>query len=161
MPSQNAILETQYELNRINGPLGLKHSIGTKSQRQSTLAMVATYDFAVLGGAVGSVNLLDCDGKAATLPKGAIITMCIIDIITTFTSGGSATVALGSGVATNDLKAATAFGSYTAGLLTGIQTGATSTAIKLTADGTMSATIAVAALTAGKCNVVVEYVVSI
>ena len=121
----------------------------------------AVYDFSVLGGAVSTVSLRDASDTsvAAKLPKGAIVRDCIIDVITAPTSGGSATIALGTGASTTDLKAATAIASYS-GLHACVPVGTAASAIKLTSDQTMSATIATAALTAGKIYVVVHYELS-
>lgn len=123
---------------------------------ESPNVLKAVYDFSVLGGAIGSVNLVDDLGNAAKLPLGAIITRTFIDVITAPTSGGSATVALTAQTA-GDLKAALAIASLT-GLVEGLQTGAISAAVKLTADRQLLATIATAALTAGKFNLFVHYV---
>lgn len=136
------------------------YKVGTQIMRLTKKTLVATYDFAVLGGAVSTVNLKGIYGSNVVIPKGAIVTSCIIDVITALTSGGLATVALGTGQAGNDLKAALAFDSYTA-LVAGVPVGSAATSIKMTADRTMTATIATAALTAGKINVLVEYYVSI
>lgn len=120
----------------------------------------AKYDFAVQGGAVGAVTLLDVStGKAAVLPKGAIVRDCLIDVITPGTTSASGTMALGTGQATNDLKAALAAASYT-GLVACVPVGTAASAIKLTADRTMSGTIATGALTAGKWYVIVHYEMS-
>jgi hypothetical protein len=118
----------------------------------------ALYDFSVSGGAVGAISLLDENGKAAVIPNKAIITDSMIDVITAPTSGGSATIALGANT-TTDLKAATAIASYT-GIVAGVPVGTAATAVKTTADRTVTATIAVAALTAGKFYVMVEYILS-
>jgi hypothetical protein len=115
--------------------------------------VVATYDFAKHGGAVGTVTLDD-----AVLPDNAIITQVWIDVITAPTSGGAATIALTAQSAA-DLKAATAIASYT-GVVAGVPVGTAATAIKLTAERIVTATIATAALTAGKLKVFVEYIQS-
>jgi hypothetical protein len=51
----------------------------------------AKYDFTVQGGAVGAVNLLDEEGNVAKLPDNAIITNCIIDVVTAPTSASTPT----------------------------------------------------------------------
>jgi hypothetical protein len=120
----------------------------------------SVYSFAVQGGAIGALSLLDDLGNSAILPPNAIIIRSFSNWTTAVTSGGSATIALGSGAAANDLKAATAISSYT-GLLEGIPTGTTAAAIALgtTALGYQtSLTIATAALTAGVGSVYVWYV---
>jgi len=163
MPTQQALLDLQFDFNSLKDAQSHKHNIGTKMARQQKLAMVATYDFAVQGGAVGAITLLDANtGKPAVLPKGAVITSAIIHTLTNASTGSSPTIAVGTGQAANDLKAATASSSYaTSALLAGIPVGSAATAVVLTADSTMSITIAVAALTAGKFNVLVEYFLSI
>jgi len=109
------------------------------------------YDFAVNGGAVGTVNL------PVAIPVGSIIRHVYIDVITTLTSAGSATVALGI-VAAGDTRAATAIASLTAGsLLDGIPDGTASTMLRTTAASGLIVTIAVADLTAGQFRVVVDY----
>lgn len=118
------------------------------------------WDFAVDGGAVGQINLKDDKGNIIVLPVGAIVTKCYLDIITTLTSGGSATIAVGS-QASGDLKAATAVASYSAGLLASDAVGTVATMKKIaTSDKPLRLDIAVAALTAGKAKVFVEFVLS-
>lgn len=109
----------------------------------------ATYDFAVHGGAIGTINL---DLK---LPDNAIIYGGMFDVLTDPTSGGSATVALGLNT-TTDLKGATAIASIT-GLVALVPVMTAGTAVKLTAERQLKVTIATAALTAGKFNVFLYY----
>lgn len=164
MPTQNTILNVQNDFDNLATAQDQRHMMGTKMMRQMKLAMVAQYDFANVnqGGAIGAITLIDQNtGKAAQLPKGAVISFALIHILTTLTSGGSATIAVGTGQAANDLKAATAVASYSAGLLAAVPVESAATAIIMAADGTMSMTIATAALTAGKFNVLVEYIMSI
>lgn len=118
----------------------------------------ATYDFAVDGGAVGLIT--PAVGANYILPSGSIILGGIIDIVTTFTSGGSATIAVGTsaGSAANSLKAALAVASWTAGLLAVIPVFTAATMVKLTADGTITLTVATAALTAGKAEIKLLYI---
>lgn len=118
--------------------------------------MKCVYDFSVLGGAVGTIGLLDDLGNKAILPANAIITRAFIKGVTALTSGGAATVAVEVEAAA-DLRAATAFGSVT-GLLEGVPVGSAATMVTLTAQRQVSAVIAAAALTAGKFNVYLEFV---
>lgn len=117
----------------------------------------AVYDFSVLGGATSAINLNDADGAPATLPDNAVITNVTIEGITDNTSGGSATVALGyTGQATAFL-AATAFDNALWNV-NAVTSGAPTVAVgKTTAPVFIVATIAVAALTAGKWQVWIEY----
>ena len=119
----------------------------------------ATYDFAVDGGAVGLIT--PAVGANYILPSGSIILGGVIDITTALTSGGSATIAVGlsagaSGAAA--LKAATAVASWTAGLMAIIPLFAAANMIKMTAEGTITLTVAVAALTAGKFEAKLLYI---
>lgn len=100
------------------------------------------YDFSVHGGAVGTITL------PLKVPDNAIITECIVDVLTDPTSGGSATIALGLNT-TTDLLAATAIASVT-GIVVAKEQAA---AFKLTAERNLQITIATAALTAGKLAV--------
>lgn len=114
----------------------------------------ARYSFAVDGGAVGLITLAQSD----VIPKNAIIIGGgILDATTAFTSGGSATVAAGTsaGSSASSLLAATAVASMT-GLLALVPTNAVP--IRLSADGTITLTVAVAALTAGIADITVPYI---
>lgn len=106
-----------------------------------------TYDFAKKGGAVSAITL------PLALPTGAVLTRAFVKTVTPPTSGGSATIALAvGGIA---LKAATAYNAapFVGGGDCGITSGTlTSAATALTL------TIAVAALTAGVLDIIVEYV---
>lgn len=149
--------EKRYVFNRMNA-LSIKHSLGNELNNVKSVVK-AQYSFAVSGGAVGVINLLDADGKSITLPSKAIITGGYIDIITAMaSSGGTGTIALGanSGV---DLKAAVDADTLS-GIVAIIPVGSAATAVKLTADRVLIATVAVEALTAGKFNLFLEYVLS-
>lgn len=113
----------------------------------------AHYDFAVDGGAVGDIAL-----RGQKIPQGAIITDVLIDVDTVLTSGGAATVALKAESAA-DLNAADAI-SGAPWSSTGAKRGdltATTAPVKTTAERTVTATVAAAALTAGKFSVIVSY----
>ncbi len=119
----------------------------------------AIYDFSVDGGAVGTIYLKDAFGEKAMLPSGALIKKVIIHVETALTSGGLATISVGSEAAA-DLKAATAVASYSlAANLDGVPDGAAANIVRLTADKQIQIAVAVAALTAGKLHVFVDYVV--
>ena len=104
------------------------------------------YDFAKLGGAVSAITLTGC-----AVPTGAVISRVFFNPITTVTSSGSATIAVAiGGVA---VKAATAFdnAAYTAKSLL------YSTGAPTTTSAAATVTVATAALTAGKFELVIEY----
>ncbi len=157
--SSSEVGSAEHKLNQASPGAMAETQLGTTLFREQVHTLKAVYDFAKQGGAVGTVSLLGPDGKAAVLPKGAIVRDCLIDVLTAPTSGGSPTIALGTGQTGTDLKAATAIASYT-GLVVCIPIGTAATAIKLTADRTSTATIATAALTAGKFNVLIHYELS-
>lgn len=137
---------------------------------------VATYD--VTGGDSGAIG---AHGLGVHIPDNAIITRAWVDVVTTFADGAtdSATIAL-SVQAADDLVAAIAISNATnvwdAGVrgtkagafaldgnaLTQIAMGAAQAGamIKTTAIREITATVATAALTAGKMHVYVEYHVS-
>jgi hypothetical protein len=109
------------------------------------------YDFAVHGGAVSSIAIADLK-----LPNKAIIHSGYVNVITPLTSGGSATIALGLGVAATKtaILNATAVASWSAGLLAlntlPIQIGSNT-------PNNLIVSVAVAALTAGKFELYLSY----
>lgn len=113
------------------------------------------YDFADLGGAEGAITLTADDDAALTIPDNAVITRVTLSALTSATSGGAATIALGYTGATTAFLSATAYnnGEFTAGAVTAL-----TAAHKTTAQVSVIATVAGAALTAGKFNVFVEYI---
>ncbi|MFD6069435.1 hypothetical protein [Amycolatopsis lurida] len=119
------------------------------------------YDFAVDGGAVGTITLRSAGGASLgnVIPAGSVITGGYLEVDTAVTSGGAATLAVNSEGA-GDLVAATVVSGApwsTTGRksLTPAFTGASS--VKTTAARSLTVSPAVAALTAGKFRVVVFY----
>lgn len=116
---------------------------------------VAEYDFAVDGGAVGSINTR---GGAATLggvvPAGSVVTGGYIEVDTPVTSGGAATLGVTVEAASDTQAAVVITGApwSTAGRKN-IAFGG----VKTTASRTPKVEVAVAALTAGKFRVVLFY----
>lgn len=151
----------EFQLNQASPGAMRAQRLGTALIKRREHSLKCVYDFSVKGGAVSTINLVDDQGQACVIPKNAIVRDVLVDVLTTPTSGGSATIALGSGqgASTTDLKAALAFGSWT-GLVAGIPIGTAATAIKMTADNKPTVTIATAALTAGKLNVHIKYQIS-
>ena len=109
------------------------------------LSVRADYDFATHGGGIGTIAL------DAELPLDAIVTNVKSDIITPFTSGGAATIAIVRGA--QELMAALA---YNDAGLTGIDDHAVGN-VKITAAGAIGFVIADFALTAGKGSFIIEY----
>lgn len=115
-----------------------------------------TYSFAVDGGAIATLT----PTNSPTVPIGAIILGGVIDVTTTLTSGGAATIALGFGAGAQvaALKAATGVASYSAGLtLPVVPVFTAATYYKLTAAAKISLTVAAAALTAGVMDINLVY----
>lgn len=112
------------------------------------------YDFAVDGGATGAVDI--SHGK--NLPAGAQVLDVYYLIETAFTSGGSATVALGDVASASRYKSATAYNDSAYALDT-IAKAASGVPLNVTSAnaGKPQVTIATATLTAGKMKVFYVY----
>jgi hypothetical protein len=116
----------------------------------------AVYDFAVDGGAIGAITPVE----TVTLPTGAILVGGIVFVPTAVLSAGSATVAVGTtaGSSASALLAATAKATLAAlAVLPLVPTNAVP--VRLTAEGKVNVTVAAAALTAGKLQVFVFFIV--
>jgi hypothetical protein len=117
----------------------------------------AEYDFAVNGGLVSTIPLIG----QTVFPSGCTIVAGFVDVVTQCT-GASATIAL-QVEAANDILTAVGIASWTTGrknVLPAPTSGAltASTAVRTTAVRDISMVIAVAALTAGKFEVVLYYI---
>lgn len=133
---------------------------GQTLARQVTLVLDAS-----AGLIIGEHNLKLATGEDFDLPDNAIITRAWYENLTTFTSStDAATIALG--VKTNapaGIKAAVAISNganpYDAGIVAGIPDNVVANfTTKTTAARKIIATVAVEALTAGKLQLVIEYV---
>ena len=121
-----------------------------------------TYDFSVLGGAATTIGLLDDQGNAAILPKGAIVTNAVVNVLTAMSQTTSSvlfTVLSGGDVVA--LKAPSSYitgGTFVAGVPVG--TAATWVGPVTATMGTHpSITISQSVLTAGKLELFLEYVI--
>ena len=109
------------------------------------------------GGAVAAYVLKDSEGVASKIPAGSVITKISTIVTEAFTSGGSATIALGYTGSGAAYLAATA---YNNAALTGndVQLSPAAAPIgPIAADRDFSVTVAGADLTDGKMYVDVEY----
>ena len=159
MPTKSQFLDLEASINSgATLPSLSGEKVGSNLLREKVQVAIGCYDFAVQGGAIGTVDLIGLDGKPVVIPQGAIIIDSLIDVITQGATSTSATIALTAQTA-GDLKAALAAASYT-GLVAGIPVGTAATSIKMTADRTLKATIATGTVTAGKFNVIIEYIYS-
>lgn len=112
--------------------------------------LVASYDFAVDGGALGTITLRGDNG----IPAGSVITGGFVDVETACASA-TGTMALQVESA-GDILAATAAAGLTAGRKSVVPaSGATST--KTTVARSVQVVIATAAFTAGKFTVTLFY----
>ena len=146
--------------------------LGSQIVRRSLRIYKGLYDFSVLGGAIGTIQLIDPvfvsgsqpkllginSPQRLILPPSFIIVRALIDVITA-PVGGGASISVGSGIAGSviDIKAATAVGSFT-GLLDGIPVNTAATSLKVPVTQAQpgvnpSMAISGGALTAGKFNV--------
>lgn len=159
--STAATTGAQFGLNRAAPEMMQKYQLGDLVTRKKLWVLKAQYNKATMAG-TGTVTLLGDDGKSTKLPNKAIVTNCVIDVITTLTSSGTANLALGTGQTTTDLKASTAYSSFTGGTLVAcVPVGSAATSIKLTADRTPIMTLSgTTPLTAGKFNVMISYLLS-
>lgn len=119
----------------------------------------AKYSFAVDGGAIATIT----PATNATIPDNAIVFGGLLNPTTALTSGGSATIAVGTsaGSSTTSLKTATAVATYSAdAVLATVPVFTAGSAFKMTAAGSITITVATAALTAGILEIIVFYVVA-
>lgn len=135
-----------------------KGSINASMQKGLGALQVAkaTYDFAVDGGAVGTITPIN----SPVFPAGAIIMGGVIYPITLPTSGGAATIGIGfgSGAQAALIKAAaTGIATYVAGVPLVMIPVWASGFFKVAVEGKMTFTVGTAALTAGKIAVHVAY----
>lgn len=104
------------------------------------------YDFAQDGGQVEDNTVLIADGD--------LLVRCIgVRTETAFTSGGAATVDLGKGLAGVEFVSGEAFGTFTAA---GFYASESAAFVKLASAEFINLGVAVAALTAGKCEFIFE-----
>lgn len=116
-------------------------------------AVRGRYDFAVDGGAVGTIPLIG----AAVIPANVVILGGFIDVITAVASG-TGTVAL-QVEAAGDILAATGAAGLTVGRKSVIPAFTGASSVRPTVARDISAVIATAALTAGVFDVYLFYVV--
>lgn len=121
---------------------------------------VGEYDFAVDGGATGTILLRDVNtGQRIELPVGAIVTKSFIDVQTPCTTSDAGTVAITTGQTAADILAATPAASVT-GIIAGVSTGSAANMKKISSTAKNPAVVIANNLTAGKFRVYMEYVLS-
>lgn len=110
------------------------------------------YDFAVDGGATG-VKILSAKANKAGIPASAVVVGHEVLIQTAF-AGAGASCKIGSAAADNKYLVNTAVAGLTAGLKT---SSASASFVDASNKQDVRLTIASAALTAGKCKVLVHF----
>jgi hypothetical protein len=120
--------------------------VGTTGQKAEHHVVRARYDFSTHGGAIG-----DAQGLGVIIPKGAVVTRVIGNVVTTLASDGAATIAINLG--STEVNAATA---YNHADYVGSDIHYDSAAV-MAADSVVNLDIAGAALTAGVYDIFVEY----
>lgn len=119
------------------------------------------YDFAVDGGAIGTITLRSAGGSTLgnSIPSGSVITGGYLEVDTAVTSGGTPAVAIqvegAADLVASGTLAAAGLASTGRKSIVPAFTGATS--VKTTAARSIVLTVATAALTAGKFRVVLWY----
>ena len=117
---------------------------------------IAEYDFAVDGGAVGTIVLRGVDAIGNNIPNGAVVTAGFIDVLTGVASA-TGTVALQVESAGDLLVAVSPTAALTTGRKSIVPAATGATAVKTTASRNLTMVIGTAALTAGKFRLVVYY----
>ncbi|MEU6674764.1 hypothetical protein [Streptomyces sp. NPDC046925] len=117
----------------------------------------AFYDFAVDGGAIGTITM-----RGDTIPSGAILLDAFVEVTTAFTPTTTTTVAL-TVQSAGDLRAAALTNASPAVIsTTGVKRllvdASDADLVKATAERSISLVVAAGAVTAGVCSVVVAYV---
>lgn len=114
----------------------------------------ATYSFATDGGAQTTIT----PAITASVPLGAVVTGVFVDCTTNVAPATGATIAINAGGTTLVTAAtATSLGLNTGTVKKALTLAGSATAIKTTATGAVTLTVATADLTAGVVNIYVEY----
>lgn len=140
---------------------GAATGIWTAMGKVSVKTAYARYNFATDGGAVSTIT--PASAVNSTIPAKAIVFGVIINSSTAVTSGGAATIAIGTsaGSSAASLRAALAVASYSAdAIIAGAPVFTAGSSFKMTAAGQITFTVATAALTAGVIEVWVTYFVA-
>lgn len=127
------------------------------------------YSFAADGGTVSTKILKDVKAATLQIPSPIVVLRGYVEVVTALTSGGAATIAVGTTADDDGLLVATAVGSFTANAIlpfngalvhNGITT-ANAAHLRVAAATNLTLKVATAALTAGKAYVHLECVASL
>jgi hypothetical protein len=119
---------------------------------------MADYDFAVDGGAVGTIVMRSAAGdvQGSAIPAGSVVTGGFIDVEVGVVSA-TGTVAFQAEAAGDLVATVSPTAAFTVGRKSLIPAGTGATSVKTTVARSLSMVIATAALTAGKFRLVVFY----
>jgi hypothetical protein len=119
------------------------------------------YDFAAAGGAQGVITLRASadDSLGNQIPAGSVIEGGYLEVDTVPTSGGAATISVGSEAAADIVAAAAISGApwSTTGRKSIVPAFTGATTVKTTVSRALNITVATADLTAGKFRAVIFY----
>lgn len=120
---------------------------------------IGEYDFAVDGGATGTIVLRQVGSVIGPLPNGAVVCLGYMTVVTPFTTGSAAQAAVTVESAGDMVAAAVVSGApwSTAGQKSIIPVGSGATSVLLTAQRSPSFVISVGTITAGKVRIVLFY----
>lgn len=160
----NISADNEFLLNRGLGEVGNRTQVGTLLNKTAA-QLVAKYSFAVQGGSTSAnISLLtDLNNPLsyAKLPDNAIITKAWLDVLTPPVGAvPGATISI-EAESDADILADKAVGDMANGFFAGLPAGTTTTFIKLSAERTIQMDLGEVLnsdLTAGKFNVVIDYV---
>lgn len=145
----------EYEKNHYSA-IDRKYNLGTAIVRGATV--MGSYKAGRIGQTgVGSINLFDRENQPVRLPNGAVITDCLIDVVTAPT--GSPSQLRFDSKAAGDLKGATGVASYT-GLVACTPVGSAATSIKVASETTIKVFVLNSEPAVGELNVFIQYVIS-
>jgi len=162
--STTEVKTAEFQLNKGAGLAA--NQLGSLVTTQKVWVLKGTYDYDVMksvsgGTATGTISLRSPTKTSLRIPKNAIVTGCVIDVVTQPTSSaGTATMAFGTGQAGNDLKTATDVTALSAALYACVPDETVANSIKMTADRTPSITLISGTITAGKIHVLIKYILS-
>jgi hypothetical protein len=142
-----------------NSPI---NQLGTQLVSNKIQMLKCYWSFARQGGAISTISLQSVDGADCKLPDNAIVVKVWIDTVTALTGASvptEATVSVSTGKATADLWYGLTAGNYS-GVMDTLAGWSAASAIKMTAVSTPSIEVTKSALTGGRINVFISYIIS-
>lgn len=133
--------------------------LGTQLVSHKIQVLKCVWNHSRQGGAVSTINLQTVDGAACKLPNKAVVVKTWLDEVTDVTSSGAATMTFSTGQSAGDIKASTAYAGLS-GIMNGLTDWTAASAIKMTAERTPTVAIGASAVTAGKINIFISYLIS-